>query len=333
MTDPRPIIELIYAFRRSKTMFAAVSLGVFDRLRENPADVSAFPELHPGAAERLLDACVSMGLLSKQGGLYRNTALTETYLCRASPDTLAGYVLYSNAALFPMWSHLEDAVREGTSRWRPVFGFPPAELFDHFFNSEQAKRDFLLGMHGFGLLSSPQVVRAFDLSRFSHVVDLGGATGHLAIAALHRYPHLRATVFDLPAAIAFAREFTGGRVELAAGDFFADPLPPADLYALGRVLHDWTEDKIRSLLAKVHATLPEGGAILIAEMLLDDDKGGPVDAHMQSLNMLVATEGRERSAAEYTDMLRAAGFISVEVRRTGAPLDAVLAVKGRNSET
>ena len=329
MIDPQSIIELIYAFRRSKTMFAAVALGVFDRLQQGPAGVESFAGLNASAVERLLDGCVSLGLLAKDGGVYRNTPLAERYLCRSSPETLAGYVLYSNEALFPMWAHLEDAIRDGTNRWEPTFGFPAGGIFDHFFNTAEARRDFLLGMHGFGRLSSPQVVRAFDLSRFGRLVDLGGGTGHLAMAALDAYPRMSAAVFDLPAAIEFAREFADGRIELIEGDFFRDPLPAADLYAVGRILHDWTEAKIHRLLAKMHAALPAGGGLLIAEILLDDDKRGPVDAQMQSLNMLVCTEGRERSLAEYRRILEAAGFADIEGRRTGAPLDAVLAMKSR----
>src|SRR6516165_2993072 len=114
-------------------------------------------------------------------------------------------------------------------------------------------------MHGFGQLSSPAVVSAFDLSGFRHLVDLGGATGHLAVAACRRYSNLRATVFDLPGVLPQAREViatatdVAGRVDVAAGDFFVDPLPSADLYAVGRILHDWSEDRIRRLLATVHA--------------------------------------------------------------------------------
>lgn len=327
MIDPRPVIDLIYAFRKSKTMFAAVALGVFDRLHEAPAAAGAFPG-DRSAMERLLDGCVALGLLDKDGDEYRNTPLAEAYLRRSSPQTLAGYILYSNAALYPMWGHLEDAVREGTNRWAPTFGFDAGALFDHFFNTEPARRDFLLGMHGFGQISSPAVVAAFDLSRFRRLVDLGGATGHLALAAIRRYPQLRAAVFDLPQAVATAAEFTGGRVELIAGDFFRDDLPQADLYAAGRILHDWSEDKIRALLAKIHVALPDGGALLIAEALLEDDKTAPVEAAMQSLNMLICTDGRERTQAEYAALLREAGFAGVEAKRTGAPLDAILAVKG-----
>jgi acetylserotonin N-methyltransferase len=90
-------------------------------------------------------------------------------------------------------------------------------------------------------------------------------------------------------------------------------LPPADLYSLGRILHDWPEDSIRLLLSKIYAALPPGGALLIAEKLLDEDKSGPTSAHMQSLNMLVCTEGEERTLTEYAALLLEAGFGSVEV--------------------
>ncbi len=326
MIDPEPVIDLIYAFRKSKTMFAAVALGVFDRLHGAWGDATLFP-LNPDAAKRLLDACVALGCLEKHGNSYRNTPIADEYLRRSSPHTLAGYILYSNAALFPMWANLEDAVREGTNRWEPTFGFKAGALFEHYFKTEESKRDFILGMHGFGLLSSPRVVAAFDLSRFGRLVDLGGATGHLALAAIERYPSMRAAVFDLPAVISIAHEFTGDRVELIAGDFFTDELPPADLYSVGRILHDWSEDKIRGLLAKVYAALPPGGGLLIAETLLDETGTGPVDSLMQSLNMLVCAEGKERSLSEYAALLGDAGFTQVQGRRTGAPLDAILAVK------
>ena len=230
-----------------------------------------------------------------------------------------------------MWEHLEDAVREGTHRWPQTFG-SDGPIFSHFFRNESDKREFLLGMHGQGQISSPEVVSAFDLSRFKNLVDLGGATGHLALAACRRYPRLRTAVFDLPMAVPLAKEMIAesdlaARVEVLAGDFFTDPLPEADLFAVGRILHDWSEDKIKLLLAKIYERLPKGGALLVCEKLLNDDKSGPRWAVLQSLNMLVCAEGKERTLGEYDALLRGVGFRSVEGRRTNSPLDAVLAVK------
>ncbi|HBY62483.1 MAG TPA: homocysteine methyltransferase [Solibacterales bacterium] len=327
--DPTLVLDLIEAFRRSKTMFTAVSLGVFDLLDRGPATAASLAEelrADPGALTRLLDGCAALGLLDKSADRYANTRAASAYLRRESPDTLAGYILYSNAALYPMWGHLEEAIREGTNRWSQTFG-GDKPMFEHFFRTEEAMEEFQLGMHGFGQLTSHAVAAAFDLSRFTRLVDLGGGTGHLALAAAERYPNLRAAVFDLKRVIAYARRFTEDRVDLIEGDFFADPLPPADLYTLGRILHDWTEEKGRRLLAKIHAALPAGGALLIAEKLLNPRHDGPVPALMQSLNMLVCTEGRERSLDEYRALLVESGFTSVEGRFTGTPLDGILALK------
>lgn len=330
MNEAERIIDLIEAFRRSKTMFVAASLGVFDRTPCTLCGLAEALNANTDALERLLDACVSLGLLKREGGLFSNTHAADVYLRRSSPDTLVGYVLYSDRVLYALWGRLEDAVREGSHRWKQCFNLQ-GPLFSHFFRTPEAREEFLLGMHGFGRLSSPAVVAAFDLSGFSRLVDLGGATGHLAMAAADRYPQMRVGVFDLPEVIAVARKFVDTRVELIAGDFFHDPLPEADLYALGRILHDWSESKIRALLAKIFAALPEGGALLIAEKLLAQDRSGPVSAHMQSLNMLVCTEGKERTLGEYEDFLLEAGFSEVEGRLTGTPLDAILARKGHRS--
>ncbi len=232
---------------------------------------------------RLLDACVALGLLEKRDSEYVNTPEADKYLRSDSPDSLTGYIHYSNEALYPMWGHLEDAVREGTPRWNQTFGVQGG-IWAGFFRTEETKRDFLKGMHGFGRISSPAVAAAFDLSRFHRMIDLGGASGHLVEAVRERYPHIDAQVFDLPEV---AKLYPG----TIAGDFFTDPLPQADLYSLGRILHDWSDEKINRLLAKIIAALPAGGGLLIAEKLLTPHN---VSAHMQSMNMLVNAEGRER---------------------------------------
>ena len=331
LPDPAPVIDLIEAFRRSKTMFTAVSLGVFDRLPATAAELAPALSVHPDALATLLDGCAALGLLTKADGVYSNAPVAATYLRSDSPHTLRGYVRYSDEALYPMWAHLDDAVREGTPRWSQTFGLN-GPIFSAFFRTEQAMREFTLGMHGFGVMTSPAVVGAFDLSRFHKLVDLGGATGHLAVAACERYPGLRGVVVDLAPVVPAAQEQIAlspavDRLDAIAGNFFEDVLPEADLFALGQVLHDWSETKIAQLLRRIFDRLPPGGGLLIAERLLNEDGVGPIPTNMQSINMLVCTEGKERSPSEYERLLRAAGFTQVESRRTGAPRDAVLAIK------
>ncbi len=332
--DSAPIVDLIEAFRSSKVMFAAVGIGIFDRLNgrsATAASLAAELNANADAMGRLLDACAALALLKKQDGVYANTPVAEHYLCSASPLSLDAYIRYSDEALYPMWGRLTDAVREGTPRWKQVFEID-GPIFSGFFRTKEAMRGFLRGMHGFGMAVSPRVVAAFDLSRFHRIADIGGGTGHLAVAACERYPSLLGIVFDLPEVTALAHEMIAAsaardRIEVAAGDFFIDELPEADLYALGRILHDWTDEKCGRLLRRIYDRLPSGGALLILEKLLAEDGVGPLSANLQSLNMLVVTEGKERSLSEYTRLLRAAGFAEVEGRTTGAWLDATLAVK------
>jgi acetylserotonin N-methyltransferase len=333
--DPTVVLDLLQAFRCSKVMFAAVSLGVFDALAVGPKTLQALArelKTNPGALERLLDACVGLKLLDWKGQDYRNTPEASAYLCKASSDRLTGYINYSNDATWKLWANLEDAVREGTHRWKQTYGWD-GPIFSNFFRTDEARREFLTGMHGYGLLSSPEVVAAFDLAKYRCLVDLGGATGHLAIAACRRYPRMQGVVFDLPDAVPLAKEIVGAsslgdRVRIVAGDFFVDPLPSGDLYALGRILHDWAEEKIIKLLGRIFQHLPSGGAVLIAEKLLDEDKSGPRWAQMQNLNMLTCTEGKERTLSGYEALLRQIGFTEVYGCQTSSPLDAVLAIKG-----
>ncbi len=332
--EPGPILDYIEAFRRSKTMFSAVRLGVFDALEQQPQTAEGLAgalNLNPAALERLLNGCAALGLLECSGGVYRNRPISSTYLVSSSPETLAGYIVYSDQSLWELWSHLGDAVRDGTNRWTQTFGSRNA-LFDFYFRDETSTASFLGGMHGLGQISSSQIVHAFDLSRFRQLADLGGATGHLAVAACEAYGQLRATVVDLPPVVPFAQKYimrspAASRLETLAADFFTDPLPPADLYSLGRILHDWGEERIHLLLAKIFAALPAGGALLIAERLVEDDRLGPLPALMQDLNMLVCTDGRERTRSEYEHLLRSVGFAQVQALKTGTPLDAILGTK------
>jgi len=329
--DASLILDLVEAFRRSKTMFTAVRLGVFDSLAESPQTLTALAEklvLPEASLLRLLSGCVALGLLRQEDGGYQNTSAAARFLTSASADTLAGYIRYSDQSLYALWGHLEEAVRTGTNRWEDVFGSRGA-LFDHYFRDDHSAASFLGGMHGFGQLASQRVVTAFDLSGFKQLVDLGGATGHLCIAACEAWPQLNATVVDLPPVEKFARRYLQtDRIRFQAADFFADPLPAADLYALGRILHDWTDEKVRRLLGKIVASLPSSGGLLIAETLLSDNKSGPVYSAMQDLNMLVCTEGRERTRGEYKQILLEAGFATVRFEETGSLVDAILAIKG-----
>ena len=189
-------------------MFAAVSLGLFDAIEGCRHGRRAVTPLE-GGFERALRGCsmpASVCSCSITQATDRRTRPPQAaYSTSDSPRRMTGYIGYSNDVMWKLWAHLEDAVREGGHRWKQAYGWE-GPIFSHFFRTEEAKREFLMGMHGFGIISSPQVVAAFDLTRYRHLCDLGGVMGYLAIAACERYPNLRGTVFDLPDAAPLARE-------------------------------------------------------------------------------------------------------------------------------
>jgi acetylserotonin O-methyltransferase len=176
LPNPEPLLHLAEGFTRSKTMFVALSVGVFDRLRKGPSTAAVMAHelaTHPEALASLLDACAALGLLRKENGVYANEPVAEVYLCADSPHSLSAYVRYSDETLYPMWANLTDAVIEGSPRWMQTFGLG-GPIFSSFFRTDQAMRDFARGMHGFGMLMSPKVAGAFNLRSFTRLVDLGG---------------------------------------------------------------------------------------------------------------------------------------------------------------
>ena len=331
--DPSVVLGLVSAFRKSKVLFTCCELGVFDALKQGPTsavELAGSLNCHPDALERLLGAAVMLGLLTQAEDRFDNTPAATAYLTTASPRRMLGYINYSSAVLWKMWDNLPGAIVEGTHRWKQTYDLDGA-IFSHFFRTDWQRREFIQGMHAYGLISSPAVVDAVDLGNFNTFADLGGATGHLTVAACRRWPNLRGVVFDLNEVIPITKEFipadVADRIEVLGGDFFSDELPKADVYALGRILHDWSDPKIVLLLGKIRAALPVGGIVFIAEKVLDDSKASPEWAVLQHLNMLTVAEGKERTQGEYAELLRVAGFSDVSCHRTDSPLDAVVGVK------
>nr|XP_025971246.1 N-acetylserotonin O-methyltransferase-like protein isoform X2 [Dromaius novaehollandiae] len=330
------ILELIDGFRASKALFVACKLKVFDHLKDkgslNAVDVANEVGASLCGMERLLDACAALGLLEKTPQGYSNTDSANTYLTSDGKYSLHGYIIHSNEHLWPLFTNLEFAVKEGTRQNHRAFGKKTEDLFKDYYHSQEGKQRFMAAMHSIAHLTARDVATAFDLSQFKSACDLGGCTGALAHELVQIYPNLKITVFDLPEVIANTSYFQpSGQctapVTFISGDFFKDNLPEVDLYILSRVLHDWPDEKNHTLLSKIAAVCKPGCGILLAEMVLDDEKKTRSTALLQSLNMLVQTEGKERSGFEYRCLLEQHGFTNVKIRLTGNLLDVILCVK------
>ncbi|XP_044792628.2 acetylserotonin O-methyltransferase isoform X8 [Bubalus bubalis] len=321
-------------------LFAACELGVFELLAEAPepldsAAVSSRLGSSPRGTELLLDTCVSLKLLQAdvRGGkaVYANTELASTYVVRGSPRSQRDMLLYAGRTAYVCWRYLAEAVREGRNQYPKAFRIPSEELFSAIYRSEDERLQFMQGLQDVWRLEGATVLAAFDLSPFPLICDLGGGSGALAKACVSLYPGCRVIVYDIPGVVQMAKRHFSAledeRISFHEGDFFKDALPEADLYILARVLHDWTDAKCSHLLQRVYQACRTGGGILVIESLLDADGRGPLTTLLYSLNMLVQTEGRERTPGQYCALLAPAGFRDVRCQRTGGTYDAVLARK------
>ncbi|MBN3305588.1 ASMT methyltransferase, partial [Amia calva] len=284
--------------------------------------------------ERLLDALVGIEIVDveKTDGkaLYSSTDVANLYLAKASPKSLFDMIIYQSKTIYPLWGNMADAVREGKNQYEKTFGHSSDELFEAVYRSEDEMQKFMGLMNSTWVIDGHDVVTAFDLSPFKTVVDLGGCTGALAREVSKAYPDSSVTVFDLPKVVEMAKKHyleADDTISFQEGDFFSSEIPAADVYILARIIHDWKEEKCVQLLKRLHSLCQPGGGVLIVEALLFENKRGPVMAQIFSLNMLVQTEGKERTPSEYFRMLSAAGFKDTQVRRTGKSYDAILGVK------
>ncbi|XP_054440997.1 probable bifunctional dTTP/UTP pyrophosphatase/methyltransferase protein isoform X2 [Pteronotus mesoamericanus] len=334
---PMGLLQLINGFKASKALFTACKMKVFDSLRDE-APLSALEiarkiDASEHGTGQLLDVCAAFGLLEKTERGYSNTDLASLYLLSDGEYSLHGFIMRNNDLVWPLFSHLEFAMREGTHQLHRVLGTMGKHLFQDFhYGSQEKRQQFMAAMHSLINVAARQVATAFDLSQFTSACDLGGCTGTLAHELARQYPGLKVTVFDLPDVIKDAKCFQPdgpetARVSFVPGDFFRDTYPEADLYIVCRVLHDWPDNQVHQLLSRISSSCKPGGGLLVVEMLLDEEKRENQGALLQSLNMLVQTMGRERSLGEYRHLLEMHGFTDVRAVYTGSAVDVVLATR------
>ncbi|KAM4625532.1 acetylserotonin O-methyltransferase 2 [Polymixia lowei] len=336
---PFKLLEYFNGFRVSKVIFSACELGVFDLLLQSQKPLSAEQvsrELGTSVdgMERLLDVLVGIEILDVETidgtVFYSSTDVANLYLAKGSAKSLNDMIIYQSQTIYPLWNNMVDAVREGKNQNDKTFGLPAEDVFQAIYRSEEEMLKFMGLMNSSWVLDGHDIVTAFNLSSFKMMVDLGGCSGALGREMAKAYPSSSVTVFDLPQVVETAQKHFSEEddtIVFQAGDFFDGDVPPADLYILARIIHDWSEDKCLKLLKKIYNSCQEGGGVLLVEAMLFENRRGPVMAQIFSLNMLVQTEGREHPPSQYSSMLTSAGFQNIQVCRTGKSYDAILAIK------
>jgi hypothetical protein len=327
-------MQLGTAFWASKTLLSAVELGLFSELADRgPLDAEALREqlgLHPRSARDFFDALVALGMLERHDGRYRNTPATDTFLDRAKPTYIGGVLEMFNARLFEYWNSLSEALHTGEPQNEAKTG---GDLFDVIYQDPAKLSGFLKAMTGISGGTAQAIAAGFPWERHQSVIDIGCAEGCVPVQLAAANPHLTGGGFDLPAVEPFFEEFVaaaglGDRLRFHPGDFFADDLPRADVLIMGHILHDWNMEEKRMLLEKAYAALPAGGALIVYEMIIDDDRCENAAGLLMSLNMLIETRGGfDYTGADCQGWMREAGFSDSYVQHLVGPDSMVVGIK------
>ena len=331
------ILEMASAFWISKTLFTGLELGIFEALASGPLTCETLADhLHlPGdSLQRLLTGLAALSLLERAGDGWGNTRSTQTLLVKSSPEFVGGLFGHFSNDLYPLWRYLPDAIRENSARWQQAFGPEASQnAFETMYANPVRLKEFLETMNALVRNSVAELAQVYDFSPFHHLMDVGGALGTLSMAVLRRYPHMTATIFDLPVVKPLAEEHLtqhtmSDRIQVVAGNFFKDNLPRgADVITLGYILDDWSDTECLVILQRCFKALEPGGTILILEKVLNDDRTGPLFTALMNLNMLVVLPGRERTMSEYATLLTTTGFVEPGVTLLAGIRDVVYARK------
>ncbi len=326
--NPGSIMELGTAFWASRTFIAAVELGVFTELAQGPLALEALQTrvgLHARSSRDFLDALVSLKMLEREGGTYRNTPETNLFLDKAKPTYIGGLLDMFSRRLYAHWAGLTDSLRTGVAQ--------QTGGFEALYETPAKLREFLGAMTGVSIPTTRVLAQKFPWKDHKTFFDIGGAQGACSVQVALAHPHLTGGNFDLPEVGPVYEEYVKSfklesRLKFRAGNFFKDELPTADVLVMGHVLHDWGLADKKKLLAKAYKALPAGGVLLVYEGLIDDDRRKNTFGLLMSLNMLIETkEGFDYTGADCIGWMKEAGFRQVRVEPLAGPHTMVVATK------
>ncbi|KAA8886219.1 methyltransferase [Nocardia colli] len=327
------IKSLAMGFWASKVLLSAVELGVFSELAKQPLPLDVLQGrigIHPRGSRDFLDALVGLGMLTREHGIYANTPETDAFLDPAKPGYIGGLLEHYNSRVYPLWGELTDMLRRGG---RADDQAEAADFFTMIYRDPALLRGFMRAMSAWSNEAADAIAEKFPWARYSSFVDIGCAEGALAVKVAARYPGLSGGGFDMPPVAPLFDDYVraaglGDRVRFYPGDFFVDPLPTADVLILGHVLHDWGISEKQALISKAYEALPPGGALIINDVVIDDERRENVAGMLISLHMLVETKGGfDYTAAECRDWLEQAGFSQSYVEPLVGPESMIVAVK------
>ncbi len=336
--DPSHIVQVGLGFWASKTLLSAVELELFTQLGGGEltgAELGDRLGLHPRAIYDFLDTLLSLGFLERDGtgsdGRYRNSAQTAAFLDKRSPTYIGGLLEMCNSRLYRFWGDLTEGLRTGEPQ--NEIRHTGTSMFEELYRDQERLEQFMDAMRGIQMGNFHVLAERFDFSRYQTACDVGGATGQLSLILAARHQHLQCASFDLPVVEPIAKRTIeaaglGDRVRTAAGDFFTDPLPTADVITMGNILHDWNLDGKLHLIRRAYEALPAGGALIAIENIIDDDRRENAFGLMMSLNMLIEFgDAFDYTGSDFAGWCTEIGFREIEIVPLTGPTSAAIAYK------
>ncbi|MGV9799644.1 methyltransferase [Mycobacterium sp. NPDC003449] len=330
---PDAIMQLGLGFWGAKALLSAVELGLFAVIgKAGPLDADELRErlgLHPRSARDFFDALVALGMLRRTDGRYSNTAETDLFLDPAKPTYLGGMLEMANARLYTFWGSLTEGLRTGQPQSEVKTG---GDFFETLYADPEKLAQFTAAMTGLSRTAGDAIATKFPWRDYGSVIDIGCAQGAVPVAIAAVHDHLTGGGFDLPPVRPIfdtyvARFGLADRLSFTAGDFFADPLPSADVLIMGHILHDWDLDQKRLLLKKAYAALPKGGALIVFDAIIDDDRRENAFGLLMSLNMLIEAFGFDYTGADCRGWMADSGFSASYVEHLVGHDSMVVAIK------
>lgn len=323
--------EIVSGSWQAQAIYVAAELRIADLLAGGPrtsADLAQATGADEASLHRLLRALSTIDICREHADGSFSIMPMGALLGADRPDSLRSWAIWWGAYLWPVWGHLLYSVKTGESARKKLFG---SEGFEHLERDRQAAEVFNEAFREVTRLACQGIVQAYDFSGMKQVADIGGGYGQLLVAILRAYPETTGILFDLSHAIDRASRETslGARCNYISGDFTQNIPPGADAYILKNVIHDWNDERARCILENCRRVMNADARLLVIERILPEhlkSTASDQTAVRSDLTMLIAHSGRERTEAEYRDLLDTAGF---RVTRIIPTVDSLSIIEAR----
>jgi hypothetical protein len=336
--DPSHIMQVGMGFFGSRALLSAVELEVFTKLGDGAMTAEEMRDtlgLHARAVPDFTDALVALKFLEREGNgdgaTYRNTPESKAFLDKSSPQYIGGILEMAGDRLYGFWDSLTEALKTGAPQNEIKETGEP--IFAKLYEAPEKLEQFMNAMSGISAGNFHMFSEKFNFGDYETLCDVGGATGQLACMVAQANSHMSCQTFDLPpvqpiATKAIEKVGLADRVTAVSGDFFADELPKADVITMGMILHDWNLEKKKMLIKKAYDALPEGGAFVAIESLIDDERRENAFGLLMSLNMLIEFgDAFDYTMADFKGWCEEAGFKKFETMPLAGPSSAAIAFK------